>query len=279
MALSYDLGIVSLKPPLLKRKRNVGLGAIIATGIILQLIGHTSMAVSSRLPDNFAAWTMHRLTFEFGKIFARGAVWHTYHSLFQRINATHTDKCSLFSVCIIWCLIFLGGRVGIIGYEIEEYTVLSESPDIMTTNWMIALSALNFLVNLCFCVHLIWIIVQTRKESETRAAVPWHQCSWMLGYYTMLQIVPILILVQDIYGLVRALTTSRTEMVEMACEMSMTKMIFLVVGPGAYEVSVALSETGPKRLEDYKKQIYDFIEQRIERKHVPDKGEEMLVGG
>jgi hypothetical protein len=76
---------------------------------------------------------------------------------------------------------------------------------------------------------LICIILETETE------IPWYRLTWMTGYYTALQIIPIFILTQDIYDVMKPFFLSRNEMVELLCDMGMPKSILILIGGQSYE--------------------------------------------
>jgi hypothetical protein len=233
VAVSWCVGCIltySHLKPLFKRNGNTGLGVIIVAGIVFQFIAHTSMAVSSQLPESIPPWIVQRLAFALAKFAGRMTVVYTYRQFFLRITSIHAGRVYfLLSIGFIWLCGFLTRFAGI-SLEIANSFALVMAPEDVTT-LMIVSSALLLSATLGFCALFIWVVVETRKQ------VPWYKFTWMLGYYISLHLATIILLIQDIYILVTPLASSRTEMVELALDMGMTKVLLILLGVFAYEVA------------------------------------------
>ena len=81
----------------------------------------------------------------------------------------------------------------------------------------------------------------------------------MLVYYVILQTVPFFILTQDIFDFVAALVSYRNEMVELLCDMGMTKMILVMLASQAYEIAQAWEEKRPKYIEKLEMRVKEII--------------------
>ena len=256
-------------PVLFIRYRNITLGTFIIAGLIFQLGGHTSMAVSSFLPTNISAWIAHRLAFTMGKLCARIAVCYVYYTGLSRIpNAfpkiemrnrrPEDDFRSHMSSCI-GALTIVGFLLRFTFQSIEIGSVVKGSlvfPDDPTMVLSMMSSACILLTTIGLGASLVTVIYRTRRD------IPWFRLTWMTGYYVTLQVVPVFLLTLDIYDLARPLFSCRNEMAELVCDMGMTKGILMMLGGQTYEIACSWSQKRPKVLEKIELQVKEILEIR-----------------
>ena len=237
-AVSCVASLATIIP--LLRNRNVILMSLLTAGLLLQLAGHTSVAVSGFLPENIPSWAVQLVVFALGKFIARAAVFYTYYVCVRRlIKKGNIRRClaSLLGAAIILEVIGLAPKVVAISFEIFRM----QSEKFMESSWIFA-AIQSLAATVLILIFLVGLTVKTRKE------IPWFQVSRMMGYYITLQILPVFLLTQNIYDMVRIFVPRRYEIVELLCDMGMTKTILIMVGGQCYEVAHAWSQSRPKAL-------------------------------
>ena len=249
--LSIVLSIATLIP--LLYKRNIALCILAIAGLVFQFVGHTGMAVSAQLPASIPPWIVQRLAFALGKLSARVVVMYAYYACFSRISDIKSSRRVYnFHVVIygFWISAFIARFVGI---SLEIAALLTDVSSAVSTIVSVASSGVLVATTLGFSMLLVWVITKSRKD------VPWHQLTWMLVYYVILQTVPFFILTQDIFDFVAALVSYRNEMVELLCDMGMTKMILVMLASQAYEIAQAWEEKRPKYIEKLEMRVKEII--------------------
>jgi hypothetical protein len=113
---------------------------------------------------------------------------------------------------------------------------------------------------------LIAILIGVIHESEEE--IPWYRLTWMSGYYFTLQLVPIFILTQDIYDLVKPLVSYRNEMVDLLCDMGMTKSIVMMLGSQSYEIAHSWCQERPEVISRIEARVKEIIYRRRENRSV-----------
>lgn len=258
-------------PALFFKYPNHGLGHLIVLGTLCQLVGHVCMAVSSFQPTNLAAWGVQLFAFMFGKTFARVAVFSTYHACFRRVapaGECHNSK----NVCTDdW---FLGGLASITGlcfgyrlfYDLWQFSNVwtyyggtAQSPS-MPAALSISLVSSDFVLlatTLCLISRLVLVIIRTRQQT------PWFRLTWMSGYYTVLIVIPVFLVIQDVYDIVRCFALYRNEMLELFGNMGMTKSVLMLLACQYYEIAYAWSQKRPEWLEKLERLVVEV--QQVER--------------
>lgn len=220
------------------RHRNVALGMLVTVGLLFQLTGHVSVAVSSFTHNNFSAWATQRVAFTLGKITARVLVMYVYYTCFLRIMAKKKHILMLFPLMGLAGAGFIIRSIGL-GFEISSLIGNVTVDRIM----VILPAALLFSASALLAMMLIYVILRSRTE------VPWYRPTWMTGYYVTLQLVPFFIMAQDLYDFSKGFVSERNEMLELTFDMGMTKSILAMLGGQSYEVALAWSQKPPKPLE------------------------------
>ena len=270
-ALSCLFTLCTMIPALFFRYRNVALGIFIVAGLVFQLAGHTCMTVSSFLPKNVPAWITQRLAFSIGKLCSRVAVYYVYYAALCRIpnafpkvnseNRRPEHEIRSF-MCSYICAVAICGHVlrfivqGIeIGAVVKGSMLFPDAP-MMATVLSIISSGFLLLTTTSLAACLVMVICRTRND------IPWFKMTWMMGYYVTLQIVPVFVLTQDIYDLVKCFFSHRNEMLELTCDMGMTKSILIMLGGQTYEIAYSWSQKRPKVLENIELQVKEILELR-----------------
>ena len=275
LASSCLFTLCTMIPALLFRYRNIPLGIFIIAGLIFQLAGHTSMALSSFRPTNIPAWSTQRLAFTMGKLCARIAVCYVYYTGLCRIpdgfpkiytrNGRPEDEfrssmslyiCGLTVCGFLACFIVRGFEIGLV---LKGSLIIREGPIMMFTCMS---SACIVLTTVGLGASVLTVISRTRKN------IPWFRLTWMTGYYVTLQIVPVFLLTQDIYDIARCFFSYRNEMAELACDMGMTKSILIMLGGQTYEIAYSWSQKRPRALEKIELQVKKILEIRKQAKQV-----------
>ena len=135
LASSCLFTLCTMIPTLFFRYRNITLGIFIVAGLIFQLAGHTSMAVSSFLPTNIPAWITQRLSFSVGKLCSRIAVCYVYYTGLCRIPnglpkikyGRQEDEFRYFFSAYICALSIFGFMLRFVVQGIEIGSVVSAS--------------------------------------------------------------------------------------------------------------------------------------------------------
>jgi hypothetical protein len=255
LAISYVFTLASAIPTLFFQYRNFTLGILIVIALLFQLAGHTSMAVSAFLPENLPTWAVHYTTFALGKCAARVVVFYAYYTCFRRLGHSSQDsfRYSIVPAMVTCGLSFLF-RFLIIGFDVAFH--LKGLP--MDSQPFVEPSVLILISSLGLIAGLIHVILETRMET------PWYRLTWMTGYYTTLQIIPIFILTQDIYDVVKPFFSYRNEMVELLCDMGMTKSILILLGGQSYEIASAWCQERPNAIVMIEARIKELIYRRRE---------------
>ena len=267
--------LFTMIPALFFRYRNIALGIFIIAGLIFQLAGHTSMAVSSFLPTNIPAWITQRLAFGMGKLCARIAVCYVYYTGLCRIpngfpniktrrvrpedefRSSMSSYVCGFTICgFLFRFIVQGIEIGSV---VKGSLVFPEGP---TMIYSIASSACILLATVGLGASVVTVVSRTRKD------IPWFRLTWMTGYYVTLQIVPVFLFMQDIYDLAKCLFLYRNEMVELACDIGITKSILMMLGGQTYEIAYSWSQKRPKTLEMIELQVKEIFETRKQANQV-----------
>jgi hypothetical protein len=258
LCISCLLALASTLPSLFFVYRNITLGILIVIALLFQLAGHTSMAVSSFLPHSLPAWTVHYITFAFSKFTARVVVFYTYYTCFRRLARSSSQdsfQYRLVPVMVVAGVSFLH-RFIMIGFDIAIHFNGSQ----MDSQYLVIPSVIILISTLGMIAVLICVIRETSME------IPWYRLTWMTGYYAVLQIIPISILTQDIYDLVRPFFASRNEMVELLCDMGMTKSILILLGGQSYEIASAWCQERPHSIAMIEARIKEWVYRRRENK-------------
>jgi hypothetical protein len=248
-------------PAMFFKYKNCPLGTLIVMGTLSQLVGHVCMGVSSFQPTNIAPWGVQLFAFQLGKAFARFAALDTYHKCFIRVRQTESSGNSKTACTDDW---FLEGLASIAGlcfgyryfYDIcQLINMWDYSPGQSTSMppaFHIMLISLDFLLlttTLCLLLRLVFIVVRTRKQT------PWFRLTWMTGYYSILLIIPGILVIQDVYGIVRCFVSYRNEMLELFGDMGMTKSVLMLLSFQYYELTYAWSQERPKFMEKIELQV------------------------
>ena len=244
-------------PALFFKYPNPGLGYLIVLGTLCQLVGHVCMAVSSFRPANLAPWGVQLFAFMFGKTFARFAALSTYHACFLRVAQSEEGHNLRKVYTDDW---FIGGLASIAGlcfgyrlfYDLWQFGNLwtyygetAQSPS-MPTALSISLVSSDFVLlatTLCLIFRLVLVIIRTRQQT------PWFRLTWMSGYHTILIIIPMILVIQDVYEIVRCFVLYRNEMLELFGNMGMTKSVLMLLACQYYELAYAWSQKRPVWLE------------------------------
>jgi hypothetical protein len=251
-AISCLLSLCSTAPALFLKYRNVTLGILVTGGLIFQFTGHTNMAFISFLPDDITLWILERVAFMSGKCIARAAVYYTYYTAFRRLSkyCPHTLILLASSMILVGMgfgvrVIFLGFEIALIhyGYSLESFVFALPSGVALVSTFILL-------------IDLIYVIRKSKSD------IPWYRMNWMMGHYITLQIVPIVLLTQDGYDLAQSLTPYRNEMVELFCDMGMTKALLVMLGSQSYETAYAWSQKRPYSLAMIEDRIRNFLQQR-----------------
>ena len=263
--LSCILTLLTGIPALFFKYPNAPLGTLIVLGTLSQLVGHVCMAVSSFQPTNLAPWGVQLFAFGLGKVFARFAALHTYHDCFRRVTRIDSGQNSKKVRTDDWFLCGLGSIAGLcFGYGLfydlwlfsniwNYYDGMVESPA-MPMALSIVLTASNFLIlatTLCLIIRLVLIVVRTRKQT------PWFRLTWMSGYYSILLTIPVFLVLQDVYEIVRCFVSYRNEMLDLFGNMGMTKSILMLLACQYYELAYAWSQKRPLWLESLESLVMD----------------------
>lgn len=263
-ALSYVVSICTMIPALFIHYRNFALGIFIVSGLIFQLTGHVSMAISAFIPKNVPAWASQYIAFTIGKFATRIAVGYVYYKCVARIPNGFKCKKTITESRVRNPLVFLiAAWSELAGFVIRFVVQGFEIAAVITQKkWngeklSLISSLLVLLPTILLYLFLANVVYRTRKE------VPWFRLTWMTGYYASLLIVPIFLLVQDIFGVVTACVPYHIEMVKVLCDLGMTKSILMMLGGQSYEIAYSWSQKRPKMLEKIELQVKEiFVELR-----------------
>jgi hypothetical protein len=254
--ISYIIALATVIPVMFFQYRNITLGVLIIIAFIFQLTGHTSMAVSAFLPGNLPTWAVQHISFAVGKFAARFIVGYSYYTCFRRIAATPTQNAfhfRLVPVMVATAVSFIH-RFLIIGFEIAYlFKGLKIDPQYLVIPTIIILIS---------TLGLIAVLIDVVYESKEE--IPWYRLAWMTGYYFTLQLVPIFILTQDIYDLVKPLVSYRIEMVDLLCDMGMTNLIVMMLGSQSYEIAHSWCQERPEAIARIEARIKEIIYRRRE---------------
>ena len=263
--LSYVFSICTMIPALFIHYRNIALGVFVVAGLLFQLTGHVSMTVSAFLPTAFPAWATQHFAFTAGKLATRIAVFYVYYSCFSRIpyafvgisypRIRNNDNCLVLIMVPVIAGVGFTCRFIAQGFEIASLLKDVERDANVDTLLQLAASSCLYTTILLYA-FLLFVIIRSRKD------IPWLRLTWMTGYYVTLQIIPIFLLTQDIFDLVRSIVPYHNEMVELLCDLGMTKSILLMLGGQSYEIAYSWSQKRLKALEKIELQVKEILEYR-----------------
>jgi hypothetical protein len=260
-AVSCLLAVFTTIPSFVKY-RNVGLGILVTLGLLGQLGGHVAMAVSAHMPENIPAWTIQFVAFYLGRVFSSLAVAHAFGRLADRHipyatlnrSATETGRQSRIRLAQPnTFLFFASALILLIPFQVLLLTdriimVINPSDPnvgILANPYVAGIFASAIAV--CFCLFMVVALVVLVRQ--THQAVPWFRVSWMSGYYIGLMTVPVFLLSQGIFLLVKTIVLDyHNEMVELVFDMGMTKAILVFLSIQTYEMAKAWNENPPKEL-------------------------------
>jgi hypothetical protein len=260
-ALSYVVSICTMIPALFIHYRNFALGIFIVSALGFQLTGHVSTAISAFIPENVPAWATQYIAFTIGKFATRITVGYVYYTCVARISNGFKCKKTIPGSRARNPLVFLiAAWLGLAGFVIRFVALGFEIAAVITQkdwngNKLSFISSLLILLpTILLYLFLADVVYRTRKE------VPWFRLTWMTGYYASLLIVPIFLLVQDVFGVVTACVPCHVEMVKVLCDLCMTKGILMMLGGQSYEIAYSWSQKRPKMLERIELQVKEIFE-------------------
>ena len=231
-AVSCFLTVFTAIPSFVKYG-NVGLGTLVTLGLVFQFAGHVGMAISAHRPDNILAWAIQLLSFYCGRVFSSLAIAHSFGSLVDRHYpypmlsrpTPETGRQSQKRVVQGNTFIFFASAIILLTpfqvLLLLDRIVLVTDP----SNTSVGILASPYIdgiftavIAVAFCLFMTLVLVLLVRQ--TREDVPWFRLSWMSGYYIGLMIVPIFLLSQGVFLLVKAIVLDyHNEMVEVVFDM------------------------------------------------------------